>query len=733
VNKLAAFAGALSLAVVAAAQQPAQKPPVAPVHPVTETYFGVKVTDPYRYMENLKDPQVAAWIRAQGEYAGNVLDGIPGRSKLLARVRQLDESEPARISHVTVLPGERYFYLKEGARETANKLYLRDGLDGKEVLLVDPARLDKPGEPPFTISFYAPSFDGQRVVYGLTQGGTETSTIHVLDVGSGQPLSDVIAGVRIPGAAWLPDGSGFFYNRLEKLASGAPASATLERSHVYLHRLGDDPAKDIEVFGAGVAEGLDVPADAIPTVDTAPGSKYAIGVLQRGVDQSIELYEAPLAQVGKPKAKWRRLGDNNVRILDYSLRGDRIYLLVAGRSGPTIAEVSLANPSLAAWGMMLQLAPTSGITGMQAVSDALYVTMLDAGRISLVRIPYKASAEILKLKLPFEGSVHLYSEDPRIAGALVMLSSWTRAPAIYWYDPAKDQISRTPLWPKGPFDEPNDVVASDVTALGDDGTLVPMTILHLKSVQRDGTHPALLIGYGSYSILISPVFNPIWRTWLDRGGVLAFAHVRGGGEYGGFWRFEGLKMGLANRFHDFITCAEYLVKQGYTTPERLAAMGGSAGGILVGRAITEQPDLFRAAVIESGLLDLLHYENTATGVLNVPEFGSTKTLEGFTALESISSYDHVRKDVKYPAVLLEVGMNDPRVPPWQSAKMAARLQADSTSGWPVLLRVTHEAGHSLAATAEARRVLYADEMSFLLWQLGDPDFQPTSPPTNATR
>jgi prolyl oligopeptidase len=385
VNKLAAFAAALSLAVVAAAQQPAQKPPPAPVHPVTETYFGVKVTDPYRYMENLKDPQVARWIRAQGKYASSVLDGIPGRAKLLAQVRQLDESEPAHLSQVTLLPGGRCFYLKEGARETAYKLYVRDGLAGKEVLLADPASLDKPGEPPFTISFYAPSFDGRRVVYGLTQGGTEASTIHVLDVESRRPLSDVIAGVRIPGAAWLPDGSGFFYNRLEKLASGAPASATLERSHVYLHRLGEAPAKDVEVFGAGAVEGLDVPADAIPSVDTAPGSHYAIAVVQRGVDESVELYAAPLARLGKPKVKWRRLGDDNVRILDYSLRGDRIYLLVAGRSGPAIAEVSLAYPSVARWRLMLQLTPVSGITGMEAVSDALYVTMLDSGRFSLVR------------------------------------------------------------------------------------------------------------------------------------------------------------------------------------------------------------------------------------------------------------------------------------------------------------------------------------------------------------
>jgi prolyl oligopeptidase len=729
VKRIALLCALLAVSASARGQDAPAKPPAAPVRPVTNEYFGVEVTDPYRYMENLKDPAVQGWIAEQGKYARQMLDSIPGHAKLLAEVRTLDESEPGRLTQVTVLPNDRIFYLKQWAKQNSYVLYRRDGFSGKETPLVDPLAFDRPGGPPATITFYSPSFEGQYVAFGIARGGTEDTTIGVVNAQTGQALKDSISGVRFPVAAWLPDGHSFLYNRLTTPAAGAPASEKYERSRVYLHELGDDPAKDLPIFGTGVVPGLDIPADDIPWIQTSPGSNYVVATVQRGVSPSLLLYVAPLSEIGTPKAKWVRVGSDQIHILDYSMRGDDLYLMVAGRSGPAIARVSLKRPSVGEWGLMLQLDSSSGVTGMEAANDALYLTVLEAGSISLVKVPYSANTDIMREQLPFSGSVRLYPQDPRVHGALMMLSSWTRAPSIYRFEPKDSRVVPTDLWPAGPYDDPKDVVAVNATALGPDGALVPLTILYKKGTERDGTHPTLLMGYGSYSILLSPVYSPLWRVWLDRGGVLAFAHVRGGGEYGSLWRFEGLNVGLANRYHDFITCAQYLIDQGYTSSGRLAGMSGSAGGILVGGAITERPDLFRAVVIESGLLDLLRFQDTANGVMNVPEFGSTKTLEGFEDLYSVSAYNHVRQDVKYPAVLLEVGMNDPRVDPWQSAKMAARLQADSTSGRPVLLRVGEQSGHALAATAEQQRELFTDEMSFLFWQLGVAGFQPAAPPS----
>lgn len=725
-KRLVIVFGVLGLAAAAFAANLPHKPPPAQVHPFTRDYFGIKITDPYHYMQDLKSPRVRDWIDAQGGYTRSVLNEIPGRQKLLAEVTRLDESEPAHVGRVVVLPDNHFFYLKKLADGNVYKLYEREGLSGREKLLVDPLAFDEPGHPVSTISFFSPSPDGNYVAYGISRGGKEQTTIHVVDARTGQPLSVAIGDVRFPMASWLPDGKAFFYNRLTRPRPGAPATAKYERSRVFLHELGTNPVEDIPVFGDGVTPGPKVSKTDIPWVDTIPGSDYALGVLEDGVEHTLVLYAARLSAVGTPGVHWQQVGNQDTHILDYTWRGNQLYLLVAGSEGPAIARVSLNKPSVYDWGLMLQLSADTGITGMQATTDALYLTVLESGRISLVRVPYESSKEIKRVQLPFTGNVHLYPEDPRVSGALLMLSSWTRAPSIYRYDPKTHSVVHTDLWPSGPYDDAKDMTAVNVTALGSDGALVPLTIIYKKGTEQDGTHPTLLLGYGSYSILLAPVFSPLWRVWLDRGGVLAFAHVRGGGEYGALWRFEGTKIGMANRFRDYLTCARYLVDQGYTTPHLLAGMAGSAGAILVGRAITTQPRLFRAVVIQSGLLDLLGYQNTANGVLNVPEFGSTKTLAGFDALYAISSYNHVRPHVPYPAVLLEVGMNDPRVSPWQSAKMAARLQADSSSGLPVLLRVGHSVGHSLASTATQKRKLFADEISFLFWQLGVPGFQPVA-------
>ncbi|HEV2385895.1 MAG TPA: prolyl oligopeptidase family serine peptidase [Candidatus Acidoferrales bacterium] len=716
----------LSAAALAAVPQSPEKPPVAPVRAVTTSYFGVEVTDPYRYMENLKDPQVQSWMNAQNQYASALLESIPGRGQLLDRLRELDLSEPARLQMVSLIFPDRFFYLEQRAGQNDFKLYRRDGLSGKEVLLVDPATFSSSGQPPYSIDYYLPSQDGRYVAYGLSQGGSENSAIHVLDADTGQALPDVIFGARFGVTGWMPDGKSFLYNRLQNPAAGAPASSALEGSQVLLHRLGADPGKDVAVFGRGVVPGIDVDPDDVPMVATSPGAAYGVAVLQHGTEHSMLLYETPLTQLGKPRARWLRIGDPRTTILDFDLHGNQAYLLIAARTGPAVVGLDLSSPAAENWHPLLRLTTEDSVTGIQASANSLYITTLRDGRMSLVQVPYKPAAEIDRVNLPFDGSVHLLAQDPRIAGALMEMSSWTRAPAIYRYDPAADQVSLTSLWPAGPYDQPADVQAIQATALGSDGALIPMTLLYKNGFTRDATHPALLIGYGSYSMVISPVFSPLWRAWLDRGGLLAFAHVRGGGDFGGFWRFEGTQSGLVNRYWDFLACAQYLISQGYSSPAHLAAMSGSAGGILVGRAITERPDLFRAAIIESGLLDLLRFEGTAAGPMNVPEFGSVKTLAGFQDLEAISSYEHVASGVRYPAVLLEAGMNDARVGPWQSAKMAARLQAASTSGLPILLHIDAGAGHALGSTAEQARTRFADEMSFLLWQLGDPDFQPSA-------
>jgi len=362
------------------------------------------------------------------------------------------------------------------------------------------------------------------------------------------------------------------------------------------------------------------------------------------------------------------------------------------------------------------------ITNITAAPDALYVQELDGGNGRLLRAPYGGTPELVPL--PINGSLGLFGGDPRLPGFLLSLTSWAKAYRIYIYDPAAKRVADTGLQPAGPFDNPGDIEAAEVKVRSYDGTLVPLSIVYRKGLRLDGSHPTLLSGYGAYGINEDPYFSPRSLAWLERGGVRAVAHVRGGGEYGEEWHQGGMKENKANTWRDFIACAEYLIQHGYTSPGRLAGEGGSAGGILIGRAFTERPDLFAAVLDDVGLSDMIRDMFSPDGPLNVPEYGDLKTEVGFKNLFEISAYYHVTDGKRYPAVMLTTGMNDPRVVSWEPGKMAARLQAAAGGGKPVLLRVDYQGGHGAIGGARSQiEELIADEWSFLLWQFGVPEFQ----------
>jgi prolyl oligopeptidase len=307
---------------------------------------------------------------------------------------------------------------------------------------------------------------------------------------------------------------------------------------------------------------------------------------------------------------------------------------------------------------------------------------------------------------------------------LFSLGGWTRFGAYFKYDPTSSKVIDTRLQPQGSFDNPRNLVATDVKAKAPDGTLIPLSIVHKKGMRLDGSNPTIVYGYGAYGISQTPFFRPTWLPWFDRGGVLAVAHVRGGGEYGEDWYKAGYKGTKANTWGDAIACAEWLVANKYSSPEKMSIMGGSAGGIFVGRSITERPDLFGAAVDQVPVSDSIRFETSANGIPNIPEFGSVKTEEGFKALLTMSSYHWIKDGVKYPAVLVTTGLNDPRVDAWQAAKMAARLQAASASGKPALLRIDYDAGHGFGSTKKSQYEERADIFAFLFWQAGIKGFQP---------
>jgi prolyl oligopeptidase len=704
-------------------------PPVAPVRTVVEDYYGTKVEDPYRYMENLKDPEVAAWFKAQNDFTHATLDRIPGREKLLARIHELDQSVPQ--VGATRLPGDAYIVFKRQPNEDVAKIYLRNGLHGADRLLVDPEKIKLTAEDQAKgkndYTSFAVSPDGKLLVIGIIPGGSETNNeLRVIEIATGREVGDVIThGACAEGlfASWLPDSRSFVYGRLQDLPAGAPAEQVRQNFRSYLHILGTDESKDTPVFGSGVVPGIDVDKSLIASVTIPIGSRYAIGVLNGSVTPNSAYYIAPIDSIGKPGAPWRKINDFADGVTNIAVHGDDLYLLTY-KDAPRykILRLDARQPDLAA--AQIVVPPGEAvITDIGEAKDALYVQLMDGGIGRLLRVSNAPSAKPERVALPFEGSIYM-NTDPRLPGALLYVTTWTRAFKVYAYDPKSTKVSDTGIQPAGPFDDPTDLESEEVKVPSHDGVLVPLSIVHKKGLKLDGTNPTLVEGYGGYAISIYPYFSTIELAWFEMGGVNATCHVRGGGEYGEDWHLGGKGATKPNTWLDFIACAQYLVDKKYTSIARLAGTGASAGGILIGRAITERPDLFGAAIIDVGVLDTVRFETSANGATNIPELGTVKTEEGFRNLYAMSSYLHVKDGTAYPAVLLTTGMNDPRVDPWLPAKMTARLQAATSSGKPVLLRVDYGGGHGGGSGEEQFQSAIADKWSFLLWQFGVPGFQP---------
>lgn len=697
-------------------------PAAAPIRNVSETYFGVKVDDPYRYMEDITKPEVAGWIKAQADYTSRVLEAIPGRANLGMRIKELDKSVPERVTNLQVLPGQVFFYEKQLPEEEVARLYMRKGLTGAETLLVNPTPGTANEAAHLALSYEAPSPDGRYVAYGISPGGSEDATLHVLDTTTMHETGEAIDRAQFGFPNFLSGGNSFTYNRLRKLG---PNSAPTERylnSLTYLHVIGSSPDSDRPVFGNGVAGVSMAPTD-IPIVLTTPDSGYVIGAVLHGVQNELTLYTALKENLGTPELTWKKICDVNDDITNGAARGSDLYLLShLGASRYKVLHVSLENPDLTHADLVVP-ATDNVLQNLNAAEDALYVQELHDGIGRLLRVPY-GTKKLEVVSLPFDGQVTLYSTDPRVPGAYVSMMGWTKASRIMAYDPTAKTVADTHLMSPGKYGNPKNLVSLEVKVPSHDGVLVPLSIVYRKGTKLDGSHPLLLYAYGAYGVTLNPWFDPITLAWYEQGGIRAFAHVRGGGEYGEDWHVAGKKLSKPNTWKDFIACAEYLIDHKYTASSHLSIMGGSAGGITIGRSLTERPELFAAAIDEVPVSDAVRSELTPNGPPNIPEFGTVKEEDGFKALYEMSAYHHVKDGTKYPAVMVTSGINDPRVSTWEPAKLTARLQAATSSGKPVLFRVDYDAGHGYGSTRTQNENLTTDIYSFILWQVGAPAFQP---------
>jgi prolyl oligopeptidase len=685
---------------------------------VTETFFGQSVTDAYRWLENWQDAKVAQWLKAQDNYTRATLTSIPGREKFLARVKALDTAS-TRVRSAQVWGGKT-FYLKAGAGADNVKLYVQDRAGSPERLLVDPELLTKDSVH-YSIDYFQPSLDGALVAYGISPGGSEASVIHILEAATGKRLPDAIDRARFGGVAWLPGNKSFLYNRLQKLTPDMPRTAFEQRSRMYVHELGQDPERDRFVFGYGYSSDAKIDDNDLSFAIYSPASPYLFGLVAHGTQNEATAYYVPLDQLKSSPIKWKKLFDVDAAVVSFDAYKDDVYL-VTHKNKPRyeVTRSSLKNPDVEHATVVV---PASEVVIKEAdvAKDGIYIRDLDGGIGRMRRLSFDGRIEPIPAA---EGqSVSAISVTPTEAGALVHVVSWTTSPRWLAYDAQRKTASDTGIQPPLPLDT-SAYEAVEVKAKSADGTLIPLSIIRAKNIKLDGNRPTHLIGYGAYGISYDAFFDPVWLAWLERGGVIAFAHVRGGGEYGEEWYRAGYKLTKQHTIDDFVAGAQYLIDNKYTSPRHLSGEGTSAGGILIGGAITQRPDLFAGALIRVGCSNALRMEFTPNGPPNIAEFGTITDPDGFKGLYAMDAYQHVKDGSAYPGVLLTAGINDPRVDPSQPAKMAARLQAATSSKKPVLLRVDYDAGHGMGSTRAQHDLEFADEMSFLLWQAGDAEFQP---------
>jgi prolyl oligopeptidase len=716
-------AGLWSLAIASGTFAAEPVVPIAPVRDVVQVLHGVTVHDPYRYMENVKDPEVQTWLRAQGDVTRQTLDKIDLREHLLKRIVELSTATGDSINSVVRMPLDRVYYLKRPRGETQFKLMMRIGLAGAEKVLVDPEVDTRRTGVPHAVNYFVPSWDGKYVAYGMSAGGSEDASLYILNISDGTLAGSPIPRVQEPVVSWLPDSKSFTYNQLKGLKPGQPETETYLDSRVMWLKVGQPQSKAVAVFGPTVTKGLGLARLDVGGIIFSVDSKW---MLARTTDTTLPegfLFVAKLADLGKSDVDWKRISTYADKITDVALKGDDLYLMTYTQAPRNhVLKLDLNKPQLKL-ARVVATPPKDGVLEDFSLNrDALVASIRDGTSIGVRRYaPGDTVGQAIAMPFPGAAGVHA---DPAHAyrNILYSLSGWTQLPRTFVFDGrgSVDSGLRT----QGVEPALPEIEISEVKAASHDGTLIPMTVLHKKGIKLDGNNPTLLDGYGAYGFSETARFSPSSMVWIERGGVLAYANVRGSGVFGNDWYKAGFKTTKSNTWKDGVACAQYLIRQGYASPKTLAVMGGSAGGIFVGRAVTTAPELFAAAIFNVGMMDTIRSEESANGITNISEFGSIQNALEFAALLDMSTYHNIKDGSAYPAVLLVHGLNDPRVNVWESGKAAARLQAASISGKPVLLRLDLQAGHGIGSTATQRYAEAADSYSFLLWQMGRAQLKP---------
>jgi prolyl oligopeptidase len=699
----------VSLLVVVTAAAPRPDLPATPKRPVADTYHGVTVSDDYQWLEDGSAPEVKSWTEAQNAVARAHLDGLPGRQALRRRISAIMSYEAPSYDRLTERGG-RIFAVKRQPPAQQAMIVLLKSLDDltSERVVYDPNKEDPTASTYF--DWYVPSDDGRLLALSISRAGSEDGTLHILDVDSGKMLPDRIPRVQYPTAggdvAWKADGSGLWYTRFP-----APGERQGRDQYffqqVWWHKLGTPVSQDRYVFGK------DQPRIAANDLTTSRDGKWVLVRVANGDGGEAAFY---LASAATPDAPWRQVAAFADKVFDADFGPDGALYLLSRRDAPRGKILRLA-PGKTVLAEATQVVPQGrGVILDYEVTDSrIWLAEMEGGPTQLRSQPLAGGTGTLVTTLPVPS---VYGLERLGGGDTIVFSnaSYLQPPGFYTIAGGQESPRKTALQKRSLVSFADSEVLT-VFATSKDGTKVPLTIIKRKGTRLHGNNPTLLTGYGGYGISQRPAFQENRRVWIEGGGVLAIAALRGGGEYGEEWHEAGKLTRKQNVFDDFAACAKWLIDNKYTRSSRLAVMGGSNGGLLMGAFLTQHPGLARAVVSLVGVYDMVRYERSPNGEFNTTEFGSVKDPAQFQALHAYSPYHQVKDGVQYPAILLTAGANDGRVDPANSRKMAARLQASGTRR-PVLLRTSAESGHGIGTSLSQRIEENVDVFAFLFSELG---------------
>lgn len=683
---------------------------------ITNTYFNTTLNDPYQFLEDLDDPSVVTWMKDNTNYANSVLDNISGKQAMLDKMLELINRTSAEISSLRITDDNMYLYLKRVPGEEISKMYRRDGYDGKELLFFDPTTYKKEEGKTYTVNSIRPDIQGDKVAITVAANGSENPEVLIFSI-KGEKFNETLQLAR--GISWNASGDSFFYNKLN-----SPDVTDMNRkmyTQVYTHKIGTDQNSDEVYFSKDQYEALGIVDMEIPFVYYSKDTKY--NILEAGsVDKNMQTF---MNKTPDDNKSWEPLTIRKNKVVDIGTNHKEIYFLTYDDApNYKIIKAPVEEPHFVKATNVIEESKSENITEMEITKDGLYYCTVKNGVEAKIYFLPSNQTKPIELVLPFTaGSASISSKGSDFSDLWINISGWTSPNKRYLYNVEKNAFIDQPLSKTPEYPELDNIVAKEVMVESHDGVMVPVSIIYNKKMKMNGETPATIYTYGAYGNSTNPFFSPITLAYTIYGGVLVVPHVRGGGELGDAWHKAGQKINKPNTWKDAIAAAEYIIDQKYTSANKLSIFGGSAGGIMVGRSITERPELFVAAAPMVGAMNTVRMEETPNGPVNTPEFGSVKNERGFRGLLEMDSYHHLVYGTRYPAALITAGINDPRVIAWQPAKFAAKMQYFNSSDSPILFLTDFEGGHGGGVALTKAINNFANIFSFFYWQSGHPDFQ----------